>query len=392
VRCYAEAMGALSPAAQAVVLDILAQRKHPAARSAALAALSGQDESLRAVALEVLGGVGTVEDVPRLVEAAAKTGPTRDAALLALTRTKTAGANKAMVVAMSKTAAAKPALLGVLASRRAAEEMPAILLCADDAAADVRSAAVAALGELGDGKQIAALVRVLQKPQSLEERPGKEKALLAICARGRAVCARDLIPLARNADSGLRKIAIHAFVAAGGGDALAAVRSLLGDPEESVQDEAVRALSTWPNQWPEDAGVADPLLALALSGRKASHRVLALRGYLQHLQTNGKLKEMQKLAKVKELLPLMTRPEDKRLAIAAIGSVPSGGALEILSAFTADPALAEEACSAMVNLAARSDLRDVSREQRLKSLRTVLEKSKVDATRDRARQTLKTIP
>jgi hypothetical protein len=43
-----------------------------------------------------------------------------------------------------------------------------------------------------------------------------------------------------------------------------------------VQDEAVRVLSTWPNQWPEDVGAAEPLLALARSGQKASHRVLAL--------------------------------------------------------------------------------------------------------------------
>jgi len=392
LKPYADAFGGLTPAAQAVVLDILGQRKHPAARGVTMAALGNRDESVRAAALEVLGSVGTVEDVPRLVEAVAKAGPARDAALRALTRTKTPRANRAMVAAMSKTPAAKPAVLGVLAARRAAGEMPAVLSCAEDSVADVRSAAVAALGELGNGRQVADLVRIVQKTPSPDERSGMEKALLAICGRARAACARDLMPLAGSADSGLRRIALHAMAAAGGGNALAALRSALGDPEESVQDEAVRVLSTWPNQWPEDAGVAEPLLALARSGRKASHRVLALRGYLQYVQADGRLRDDEKVAKVREVLSLMTRPEEKRLAIAAIGAVPTAGALDILAAFAADPALAEEACSAMVNLAGRSDLKDVSKQQRQKSLQMVLEKSKAEATKNRAQQTLKTLP
>ena len=70
----------------------------------------------------------------------------------------------------------------------------------------------------------------------------------------------------------------------------------------------MRTLSTWPNNWPEDSGVAEPLLALAKSDAKTSHQVLALRGYLQYVQANKQLKDDDKVGKVTEVLPLIKRP------------------------------------------------------------------------------------
>ncbi len=129
------------------------------------------------------------------------------------------------------------------------------------------------------------------------------------------------------------------LASAGGPDALAAVKAAVQDKDEPVQDEAVRTLSTWPNNWPEDSGVAEPLLALARSDAKTSHQVLALRGYLQYVQANKQLKDDDKVGKVADVLPLIKRPEEKRLAIAAIGTVPNARALEMLVTFAAEPAL-----------------------------------------------------
>jgi hypothetical protein len=122
-----------------------------------------------------------------------------------------------------------------------------------------------------------------------------------------------------------------------------------------------------------------------------AHQVLALRGYLQYVQGAKKLTVDERLAKVNEVLPLITRPEEKRLAISVLGTIGTGGALETLVTFAADPAIAEEACSAIVNLAGRKDLKDASKEQRQKALQTVVEKSKSDATKKKAEDTLKGI-
>jgi hypothetical protein len=198
----------------------------------------------------------------------------------------------------------------------------------------------------------------------------------------------SLLPLAQNSDSAVRIIALRVLAAAGGPDALAAVKAAVEDKDEIVRDEAVRTLSTWPNNWPEDSGVAEPLLTLAKSSGKTSYQVLALRGYLQYVQGDKQLKDDEKVGKVTELLPLIKRPEEKRLAIAAVGAIPNAGVLELLATFAADPAVAEDACSAIVKLA-DGNLPGVSKEQRQKALEVAAEKATSSATRKKAAELLK---
>ena len=214
-------------------------------------------------------------------------------------------------------------------------------------------------------------------------------ALLAISGRSGARAVPALLPLAQNSDSALRIIALRVLASAGGPDALGAVKSAVADKDGAVQEDAVRTLSTWPNNWPEDSGVAEPLLALARSGSKPSYQVLALRGYLQYLQGDKRLKDDEKVGKVTEVLALLKRPEEKRLAIAALGAIPTPGALELLVTFAAEPAIAEDACSAVVKLAG-GRLPAVSKEQRQKALQVVVENSTSDATKKKASQLLKT--
>jgi len=383
---YADALGALPPAAQVIVLNVLGQRGYVAARGAIVAALRSPDAAVRAAALEALGHVGTVQDVPRLAEAAGKPGAEGDAARAALVRIKAPGANKAIVAAMSQTAAARAALVGVLAARWALDELPALVRHTEDPQPEVRAASLAAIATMGGQQQAGDLVRLLQKTRVPNERAAIENALLAVCGRYGAVCAPHVTPLVQSRDSGLRVIAIHALVSCGGHSALAAVRSAIKDPEETVRDEAIRTLSSWPNKWPDDTGAREPLLKLARSAKTTSHQVLALRGYLQCVENDKRLPSQQKAAEVSKVLPLVTRAEEKRLVIATIGSLPTGGALEMLAGFAADPAVSEEACAAIVNLAARSDLKDLSNQQRQKALRTAAEHAKADTTKKKAEE------
>ena len=216
-----------------------------------------------------------------------------------------------------------------------------------------------------------------------------EAALIAIAGRTGARCVPNLLPLARSTDSALRLIALQALAAAGGPEALAAVVASAQDQDESVQDEAVRTLSTWPNNWPDDSGVAVPLLELAKSGKKSSHQVLGLRGYLQYLQTNKKLGNDDKVSKVNEVLPLIQRPEEKRLVIGVVDTIPTDRVLELLTTFAAEPATTDDACTAIVKLAT-GKMPAVSAEQRQKALQTVVDKSENDTTKKKAADLLRT--
>jgi len=282
-------------------------------------------------------------------------------------------------------------LIDVVERRRIEAAIPALLLCAEDADSKVRGAAVAAIGSLGGGKQVPDLVKMLQKTKDADERAGIERALTATAARGGAACVQALAPLAKSEDSALRVIALHALSVAGGAEALGSVKAALDDKDEGVQDEAVRTLSSWPNKWPEDAGVVEALLTLAKSGKKPPHRILALRGYLQYLQGNKKLGAEERFAKFNDVAPLVTRPDEKRLASSVLAASGDGRALEVLASFADDPAAAEEACSALVSLAERKDLKDVSTEQRRKALETVIAKAKAGATKKKAQELLKAV-
>jgi HEAT repeat protein len=275
--------------------------------------------------------------------------------------------------------------------RRTAAALPAIMRCVEDADAGVRAAAVDAIGSMGDEKHAADLVKALQKTADQQDRAAIEKALMSICGRAKTACVAALMPVAKSGDAGLRVIAVHALACAGGPDALAAVKAAVDDKDETVQDEAVRTLSTWPNRWPDDAAAAAPLLAVAKSAKKPANQVLALRGYMQYVQGAKKVSADERLARVKEALPLVTRPEEKRLAISVLGGIAAAGSLEMLAAFAADPATAEEACSAIANLAAKPEMRSAPKELRQKALQTVVDKSKSEVTRKKAEEALKAV-
>jgi hypothetical protein len=167
-----------------------------------------------------------------------------------------------------------------------------------------------------------------------------------------------------------------------------AVKSAIENAETPVQDEAVRILSNWPYNWPEDSEAGKALLMLATSAKKMPHQVLGLRGYLQYIRGNKKLSNERKVSNVKDVRSHIKRPEEKRQAIAVLGEAPSASALELLTTLAEDPAVIEEAYSAMVRIVAK-DIRGVSRDQRRKVLQTVAEKSRNDGTKQRARKTLR---
>ncbi len=395
-RAVTEALAAelprTSPDRQSFLLLALADRSDDVVLPAVLAAAGSGPQKLRLTAVGILDRLGNPASVSVLLEAAADSdADLAQAALAALARLPGSGVDAGLLTRLpSSTGKTRRVLIMLAGQRHLDRALPVIVESAEDSDAGVRSAAVQAIGILGDDKQVAGLVRLLQSARSPEEGADIKMALLAITGRSGARAVPALLPLAQNGDSALRIIALHVLASAGGPEALAAVKAAVEDKDEAVQDEAVRTLSTWPNNWPEDSGVAEPLLALARSSGKTSRQVLALRGYLQYVQGDKQLKDGEKVSDVTGVLPLLKRPEEKRLAIAAIGAIPTPGALELLVTFAAEPAIAEDACSAVVKLVG-GNLPGVSKEQRHKALQAAVENSTSAETKKKAGELLKAI-
>jgi HEAT repeat protein len=389
-EALATEMTRLSLDRRPLLLLALADRSDEAVLPVVVMAARGGPKEVRLAALDVLMRLGNVSCVPALLAAAVENdAQVAQAAMLTLAHLPGSDVDADLLVRLPQaTGRTRQALLQLAGERQMEGALGDIQSSIEDADAGVRGAAVQALGALGGEQQAVDLVKLLQKTPNPKDRANIEKALAAISGRAGATCVSCLLPLMQNSDPALRTIGLRVLVIAGGPDALAAVKAALEDKEEAVQDEAARTLSTWPNNWPGDTAAAEALLTLAQSGKKMLHQVLGLRGYLEYVRGDKQLNNSAKVAKINELLPLTQRPEEKRLAISVIGGIRTAGSLELLTTLASDPAVTEDACSAIVNISGRG-MQGATREQRQKALEIVVEKSKNGATKKRAEDLLK---
>lgn len=378
-----------APEKQPMILLALSDRGDATALPTITEAATQGSKALRLAALSVLEKQGNAASIPVLLQAATDNAPDiAQSARASLIRLPGNDIDGAMLGRLKDSSGKeRQVLLDIAGQRQIKESVPMLLAATRDSDPRIRGAAVTSLGILGGEKEASEIVNLIRQTRNESERADIEAALLAISGRAGAAVAPLLNNLSRNEDPALRVVGLHALAAAGGPGALASVTAATKDAEESVRDEAVRTLSTWPNTWPEDGAVAAPLLELARSATKTSHQVLAVRGYLQYVQGDRNLKGEEKLRKVADVAAALKRPEEKRLAIAVISGTRAPGMLTMLADMTADPAVGEEACSAIVSDGVLRT-RSIPKEELQKALETVRQKSGNDATRRKAEQAL----
>jgi HEAT repeat protein len=397
-RNVSEAIGAeldsAPPERQVMLLLALADRRDDAVLPKLLQVAQKSAKPTRVATLGLLDRFGDPSAVPVLLNAAAESdAEIARPAKATLTRMESKAVDAALLSALKSQPSTKmrQAVIELAALRRIESAVPAVVASVEDSDPGVRRAALNTLSTLGSERQAGDLVRVLSKTQDADDREAIEKALTAICGRTGSKSLSHVLPLAKNKDSELRIIALRALATIGGREALSAVTAAVEDPDQEVQDEAVGTLATWPNNWPEDEEVAAPLLSLVKSDKKRAYQVQGARGYLLYVQENKKLSSADKVRAIKDLLPLLKGPPEKRLAISALGAIPTSKSLESLVALAEDPALSEEASLAIVNVASAKKLEGANKEVRQKALQTALDKSKNDSTRKKAGDALKAI-
>ena len=382
-------LDSLSPDRRPLLLLALADRSDSAVLPTVQKAAQSGPKELRITAINILIRLGDVSCVPILLEAATEDdGGLKQAAMETLVRLPGKDVDADMLARLPQAKGKlQQVLIELAGQRQISKALPAVVLSLYDVDAEIRTAAVRTISIIGQDQQTPDLVKMLENTKNSSERAGIRKALLAISGRCGVKCIPHLKPLTQSSDNELHIIGLRAFAIVGGPDALAAVKSAIETAEPPAQDEAVRILSNWPYNWPEDSEAGQTLLMLATSAKKMSHQVLGLRGYLQYIRGNNKLSNERKVAKVKDILSHIKRPEEKQQAIAVLGEAPSASALELLTTIAEDPAVVEEAYSAMVRIAGQ-DIRGISRDQRRQVLQTVAEKSRNNGTMQRARKAL----
>ena len=345
-KAMAGELAQANPDKQQLLAQTLGYRGDATAAPALVPLAQTGSAPVRLAALRSLVQLGNPVAVPVLV--AAVSDANKDIATAAqngLAGFASKDADDAIVKLLDQPAPqARVAAMDIVGQRRVTAAAPALLKATEDADATVANASFKALGELAGVAEIPAVVNALLKTKSTG---AAENALSAICGRqpDPTVCADKLLPGLAQAQGESKLALLRVLRSAGGPQALAAVRTATTDANAALKETAVRTLCYWPTP---DA--LPDVMQLAKNTTDAKCKILALRGQLR-LIPQQKVSDAQKLAALKDAMAMIERNEEKRLALAALGEIPTAESLALVVPYLTTPGLKEEANVAAVAIA-----------------------------------------
>jgi len=355
-KVLATALPTLSPAVQVQLLDALGDRGDKTALSAVTAAAGSDSPAVRRVAITAMGKLGNVKTLPALIAAAAAMTSTDQriarAAIVQMADKDIDKALVAMLVQEIETPGGRREVITALRGRSVAAAVPVLLDRIGWLGLTDRPAAVEAAGLLRDlaaAKHCPAMVTALAKRTWADIRRELENALIATCRRTNASdkTVATAIQAMASANADAKASLLRVLANLGGASSLTAVRAALKDEESSVRKAAIRALAEWP-----DGSALDDLLAVGRDAKDIVSKVLALRGFAALAPKAAAGRKPDEIARLfAEALALAPRAEEKLLLLGALGQVHSTQAMQLALATMADPAVADEAAIATIQIA-----------------------------------------
>jgi HEAT repeat protein len=384
-RQFAAHLSKLAPDAQVALLGALAERGDAAAKPELLRLLESSDNPrMRIAAIEAIGPLGNAQDVAFLVQRLVA-GPADEqaAARKSLVRLSGPEVTSGLTALLDGETDQRVAVIGVLVSRRALETIPLLLSAALDEDAAVRTAAMAALGELAGPEHLPGMVQGVLKSQPGPERAAAEKAVMFVCARI-ADPQQRAIPLLNAIDTlepSKRREMLPTLGRVGGPPAWERVLAVLAASEAAEHDAGIRALCNWP-----DASVSSELIERVRLDPHANHRTQALRALIRVAPLADGRSEAQRLELLAEALTLCSRDEERKLALQRAPAIRTLASLEFVLPFVEHPQLSATACQAVVELAHHRQLRDANKAAFHAALDQVIRVSKNPTVVERARR------
>lgn len=341
-------LGRTTPDRQALLILALADRGDTEALPAMLQAAHSGPSQVRIAAIGMLKRLGDASCVPALLEiAVAAEEDVAQAAVAALEELPGEDVNADFAKRLDGAEGKLRQLLIQIVGLRRIDAVPALLKAADDADAQIRSAALTALGETAGLDDLPVLIARVVAPQHAEDAPAAQQALRAACIRmpdGEA-CAGKLAAAMPQAPLPAKITILEILSAMGGTRALQTVGAAAKDATPELQDAASRLLGEWMTV---DAGPV--LLDLAKTATDAKYEVRALRGYIrlvrQFVLPDGQRAEMCRIA-----LQTAKRDAEKKLVLEVLGRYPSIDTLQLAVETAKIPSLKNEAAATALAIA-----------------------------------------
>ncbi len=335
---------------QALLIYALAERGDKAALPAVVKAASGGAKPVRAAAVEVLGSVGDVSCVPALLAVGLEDdADLSQAARAAIDGLPGAEVDAALVARLSEAkGAARRLLIQLVGQRRIAAATKTLLEAADDSDAEVRSAALLALGSTIELDDLAVLIKRVTKPSNAADTEAAQQALKVACIRmpeGEA-CAAKLVAAMPQASVAAKCTVLEILGAMGNQTALEALGTAAKDKAPELQDAASRLLGEWMT-----VDAAPVLLDLAKTAPQDKYRIRAMRGYIR-LVRQFVIPEPQRVKMCRAALETASRDAEKKLILVEVmPRYPSLDMLKLALIAAEEPSLKKDATAAALAIA-----------------------------------------
>lgn len=389
-----ESLGDHEPPVRQAILSVAARRLPAAALPALLRAARADDPGVRVTAIECLGQTGAAEAIPVLLDALADAGetagPARNA-LLALPRSLVGPALVTALAARPQSRLTIVQLLGEIGEHAAVEPLAALAAAADPA---VSQAALDGLRRIAapDADDIGRLIDVFATATDDQRREAVARVIVAVAGKTASPEAGgdpgSIVMTALEKRGVAADEALPLVGRLGGAAALAKLETGLASSEPRIRDAAIRGLCNWPN-----ADVSDRLLAIARDALPVGDRRAvgerALRSYVRVITLKNKRTAAETLDLLQEAMRLAAAgPADDRGYILerTAAAVRTMEAVEWIAGFLDDPAVAQAACRALVELAHHRFLRQPNKSRFDPILDRVAATSTDPAVADRARR------
>ncbi len=383
-KLFAAQLPKLDASAQAALLTALADRGDPAARPAVLELLAAsQSESVRVAAIASLGKLGEPADLPLLIKLLSeKSDAERAAARSSLTQIRGATIS-AKLAGDSATAApaVRAALIDVLAVRRARDESPTLIAASVDDNAQVRSAAMSALGRIGRPEQLAEMLPGVLKAEKGGERDAAERNVALVCSRIENEDLRgEAVIKALESVSAAQIDQLLSMIGRVGGKKLINFVAGIATGEDIARRKlGIDALSKWP-----DAAVADKLLEITNKATDPAERSQAFQGYVKISATRDNRSDKQRLDRMKQAMSIAKTPEEESLVLNRCRTAYDVETVRFVLPYVEQPQFAQLACETIVEIAHHREVREPHKAEFDKALDKVIETSKDPVVIDRA--------
>ena len=361
-KTFAAQLPKLEPEAQTALISALGDRGDVAAKPAVLEQLTNQQESVRVAALIALGEIGSVAEFPSLINALQKgTNLEQKASASALIRM--AGATVSEKIGM-ESKSAKPEvrskLIEILAARRATSEAPVIISATTDDDSAVRTAAMNALGQIGQPEQLAAMLPGLLKSSRGNERNNAERNIADVCKRINNEDERGnaLIAVLNTVDASQRDELMSLVGRVGGKRLIRFVADIATGSNVSRRAFGIDALSKWP-----DASPADTLLKIANDTKDDAERRQAFAAFVKVCANRDNRNDKQRLERMKQAMKEARNLEEKTAVINRTRTAYDVESMRFVRPFLDEPELSQIACETIVELAHHRNVRNPHKEE-----------------------------